>query len=48
MRVALLVAELGRSGGMGVIRDWARALDDAVLVLCGEAERSGDEAERKR
>ena len=44
MRVALLVAELGRSGGMGVIRDWARALDDAVLVLCGEAERSGDEA----
>jgi len=32
MRVALLVAELGRSGGMGVIRDWARALDDAVPV----------------
>jgi hypothetical protein len=45
MRVAILVAELGRSGGMGVIRQWARALDDAVLVVCGEevlaAERDG-------
>jgi glycosyltransferase involved in cell wall biosynthesis len=38
MRVAFLVAELGRSGGMGVIRDWARSLDDAVLVVCGPAE----------
>src|SRR5687768_14007560 len=37
MHVALLVAELGRSGGMGVIREWARRLDDAVLVVCGDA-----------
>jgi hypothetical protein len=35
MRVAFLVAELGRSGGMGVIRGWARRLDDAELVVCG-------------
>jgi glycosyltransferase involved in cell wall biosynthesis len=34
MRVAFMVAELGRSGGMAVIRDWARRLD-AVLVVCG-------------
>ncbi|MBA2515826.1 MAG: glycosyltransferase family 4 protein, partial [Solirubrobacterales bacterium] len=34
MRVAFLVAELGRSGGMEVIREYARRLDDAVLVVC--------------
>ena len=34
MRVAFLVAELGRSGGMAVIREYARRLDDAVLVEC--------------
>ena len=46
MRVAFLVAELGRSGGMGVIRDWARALDDAVLVVCGDARGAQPAARR--
>ncbi|HWT24163.1 MAG TPA: glycosyltransferase family 4 protein, partial [Solirubrobacteraceae bacterium] len=45
MRVALLVAELGRSGGMGVIRTWARHLEDAVVVLCGDAAEAPGEVD---